>query len=275
MNGFQLPPVVKLMLIANIAVFAIDQMTLGSVSQYHGLVTEYFALYGMLGDQFQAYQVLSHIFLHSDLSHLFGNMLGLFFFGPLLEAKLGAQRFLFFYLATGVLVGTLYGGIRVYEQTDLRMTLQEVVERDTAPTATELQDIIYKGHWYRYLENDIERFIYEQYPNSPESQNAQSTAKSIAKSFYREVLNTRMVGASGVIFGILMAVALLFPNVEARLLFIPFFPIKMKFLVIAYGGYEFYRLLENSPLDNVAHFAHLAGMLVAFVLIKYWKLRPQ
>jgi membrane associated rhomboid family serine protease len=78
-----------------------------------------------------------------------------------------------------------------------------------------------------------------------------------------------MVGASGAIFGILMAFGLLFPNTELYLLFFPF-PIKAKYFVTFYGLYELYAGLQNAQSDNVAHFAHLGGMLFAFILLKYW-----
>jgi len=81
------------------------------------------------------------------------------------------------------------------------------------------------------------------------------------------------MGASGAVFGILMAFVLLFPNMELMLLFIPF-PIKSKYLIGAYGLYEVYSLVQNRADDNVAHLAHLGGMLFAFILIKLvWKMK--
>jgi membrane associated rhomboid family serine protease len=78
-----------------------------------------------------------------------------------------------------------------------------------------------------------------------------------------------MVGASGAIFGILMAFGLLFPNTELMLLFPPI-PIKAKYLVMFYGAYELYSGVYRAQADNVAHFAHIGGMLFAFILVKYW-----
>ena len=79
-----------------------------------------------------------------------------------------------------------------------------------------------------------------------------------------------MVGASGAVYGILMAFALLFPNLQLFLL-LPPIPIRAKYLVFIYGAIELYSEINRTEGDNVAHLAHLGGMLIAFVLIKIWK----
>ena len=79
-----------------------------------------------------------------------------------------------------------------------------------------------------------------------------------------------VVGASGAVFGILLAFGMLFPNTQLMLLFPPI-PIKAKYFVMIYGAIELYSGLANNPVDNVAHFAHLGGMLFGFILIKYWQ----
>ena len=79
-----------------------------------------------------------------------------------------------------------------------------------------------------------------------------------------------MVGASGAVFGILLAFAMLFPNMELMLLFPPI-PVKAKYLVLVYGIYELWSELNRMPGDNVAHFAHLGGMLIAYLILQYWK----
>ena len=79
-----------------------------------------------------------------------------------------------------------------------------------------------------------------------------------------------MIGASGAVFGILFAFGYLFPNTQLMLL-IPPIPIKAKYLVTFYGLYELYAGIQRAPGDNVAHFAHLGGMLIAFILLKIWQ----
>ena len=83
------------------------------------------------------------------------------------------------------------------------------------------------------------------------------------------LINTPTVGASGAVFGILLAFGMLFPN---TLLYIYFaIPIKAKYFVMIYGALELYSGLSNNPADNVAHFAHLGGMLFGYILLKYWQ----
>ena len=83
------------------------------------------------------------------------------------------------------------------------------------------------------------------------------------------LIHTPTVGASGAVFGVLLAFGMLFPN---ALLYIYFaIPIKAKYFVILYGILELYAGISNNPADNVAHFAHLGGMIFGFLLIKYWK----
>ena len=79
-----------------------------------------------------------------------------------------------------------------------------------------------------------------------------------------------MIGASGAVFGILLAFAMLFPNMQLMLL-IPPIPIKAKYLVLVYGLYEIWSEFNRMPGDNVAHLAHLGGMLIAYLILRYWK----
>jgi membrane associated rhomboid family serine protease len=80
-----------------------------------------------------------------------------------------------------------------------------------------------------------------------------------------------MVGASGAIFGIIAAFGLIFPNMEMMLLFFPI-PIKAKYFVTFYALYELYAGM-NIQDSGVAHFAHLGGMIFAYILLKIWKIR--
>ena len=84
--------------------------------------------------------------------------------------------------------------------------------------------------------------------------------------------NVITIGASGAVFGILLAFGMLFPNAELFIMFIPI-PVKAKYFVIFYGIVELFLGVGNFSGDNIAHFAHLGGMLFGFFLIKYWKKR--
>jgi membrane associated rhomboid family serine protease len=78
------------------------------------------------------------------------------------------------------------------------------------------------------------------------------------------------IGASGAVYGILLAFGMYFPNVPMYLLFVPV-PIKAKYMIIGYGILELFLGITNFSFDNIAHFAHLGGMIFGFILIMYWK----
>jgi membrane associated rhomboid family serine protease len=98
----------------------------------------------------------------------------------------------------------------------------------------------------------------------------QQQAIEIVKDIFSSITNVPMVGASGAVFGILMAFGMLFPNTQLFLLFPPI-PIKAKYLVLFYGLYELYSEFSRTSGDNVAHLAHLGGMLIAYILLKIWQ----
>jgi membrane associated rhomboid family serine protease len=94
-------------------------------------------------------------------------------------------------------------------------------------------------------------------------------AKEISDFMVIKRMNVPVVGASGAVFGLLLGFGMLFPNTMLMLLFLPF-PIKAKYFVMIFGAFELFQGLNNNPGDNVAHFAHLGGMLFGFILIKIW-----
>jgi len=83
-------------------------------------------------------------------------------------------------------------------------------------------------------------------------------------------INVGLVGASGCLFGLLIAYGMMFPDSEMMLLFFPF-PIKARYFVIGYGAIELLLGLANRHGDNVAHFAHIGGMLFGFIILKIWQ----
>jgi len=99
-----------------------------------------------------------------------------------------------------------------------------------------------------------------------------ASATAAVNGVVNEILTSPngMVGASGAVFGILFAFAYLFPNTELMLLFFPF-PIKAKYFVFLYAVYELYNGVHRTPGDNVAHFAHLGGLLIGFIVLKFWE----
>ncbi len=82
--------------------------------------------------------------------------------------------------------------------------------------------------------------------------------------------NMITVGASGSVFGILLAFGMLFPNVPLYIMFVPV-PVKAKYFVVGYGLIELILGVADFSGDSVAHFAHLGGMLFGFFMIRFWK----
>lgn len=251
-------PVVRNLLILNVVFFVIDS--------YIIRIYPAFALYSVLSPNFIPYQFISYMFLHAGFAHLFGNMFGLFMFGPLLERMWGSRRFLIFYFVTGIGAGALFSAIGYFELSQLR---DAVTVYTQYPTPDGLIDFLSKHARYLYEANLSFINSFEEHAKDP---NYISESINLVNGYYQKILNVPMVGASGAIFGILMAFGLLFPNTELFLLFVPF-PIKAKYFVTFYGLYELYSGIQNSESDNVAHFAHIGGMLFAYLLLRYWNIK--
>ncbi len=108
--------------------------------------------------------------------------------------------------------------------------------------------------------------------SNPESLEQIKGSVAFLNNYYMHMINEATVGASGAVFGVLFAFGYLFPNSELMLIFPPI-PIKAKWFVGFYALFELYSGLKNSAGDNIAHFAHLGGMLFAFILLRIWNSR--
>ncbi|MEJ8803011.1 rhomboid family intramembrane serine protease [Pontibacter sp. H249] len=249
---FNITPMVRNLLIINVVVFILQDRL---------FPTGQFALYHFSSEFFQPVQLFTHMFLHGGWAHVFSNMFSLFIFGPLLERFWGPQRFLAFYLITGFGASLLYTGVRAYELNQVKEDAAAYIE-SPSPMA-----------FYNYLEDHFEgryerQFVVE-YRRNPDNPTYVEESKRAVKEIYNRLIDVPMLGASGAVFGILMAFGLLFPNLELMLLFFPV-PIKAKYFVLMYGAFELYSGFNRMPGDNVAHFAHLGGMLFAYILVKMW-----
>ncbi|MDQ3290183.1 MAG: rhomboid family intramembrane serine protease [Bacteroidota bacterium] len=246
-------PMVRNLLIINVVAFL--------AFSYFGSSAP-FALYDFRSQYFGAYQFITYMFMHGSFGHLFSNMLSLFIFGPMLEYRWGAQRFLIFYLVCGVGAGILYSGIRSYQFGNMQRDMQSFV---VEPSPEKLSSFLEE-----YYEGQYNKQAIIEYKRNSEDPTVIAASKQAIKNIYQSIINIPMVGASGAVFGLLMAFGLLFPNTELFLLFFPF-PIKAKYFVLFYGAYELYAGVQRLPGDNVAHYAHLGGMLFAFILLKVWE----
>jgi len=234
-GGFNLLPLVtKNLLIINALVF-LASITFQNIFNYD--VNGELGLYYIGSEQFMPIQFITYMFLHGSFNHLFFNMFAFWMFGAAVENFWGPKRFLIYYLATGI-------GAAVIQQTVAFIRIENIP--DIANNQA-MQQMLYEG---RSLLNSGRNFMGD-------------------LGELNLLYNVQTVGASGSVFGILLAFGMLFPNSIIYLYFA--IPVKAKWLVVGYGALELYSGLSNNPGDNVAHFAHLGGMLFGFILIKYWK----
>jgi len=256
---FNLTPTVRNLLIANVLILVISS----NLFQQLALVG---ALYPVTSPYFFPWQFVTYMFLHAGWGHLIGNMFALISFGPMLEQRWGSQRFLVFWLVCGFGAGLLYEGVRGYE---IHQMQQAAVEFRQNPTG---------GDFAKFYSDYAPQYTgYESLARtmqlSPDNQEYISAAIKAVDGATAEVVSSPsdgMVGASGAVFGLLFAFAYLFPNTELMLLFFPF-PIKAKYFVFFYALYELYAGVHRTPGDNVAHFAHIGGLLIGFLVIKFWE----
>lgn len=253
----RLTPVAKNILIINVAVFLIGSFLSIPLADLFGLRV-------IFSEEFAPYQFLTYMWLHGSFGHILGNMIAVLVFAPMLEQVWGSKRFLTFYLICGIGAGIIYGGADFLEKLPLKQDAEAYIE-NPSPESFERFIIEHKavGLNRSYFAELIDAYY--------EDSGYQSQTVNAVKEIY-EVFVTQgtMIGASGAVFGILFAFAFLFPNTELFLLFPPI-PIKAKYLVFFYGLYELYAEFNRVPGDNVAHLAHLSGMLIAFILLKFWK----
>ena len=216
---FRLTPTVRVLLIINVLVFFLQ-------TQFGAQVDVLGALYPFSSIYFKPWQFVTYMFMHANIGHIFSNMLGLLFMGPIVEQTFGSKRFFNYYFFTGI--GAL--------------VLHFVVQAIELHQAT--------GAFYINV-NTFE----------PQSQQQFQLVQSI--------LTEPILGASGAVFGVLMAIFLFYPDLEFILFPIPI-PVKVKYFVPVYVLYELFSGVMPTQGDSVAHFAHLGGALFGFILIKIW-----
>ena len=235
-RGFgAIPPVVKNLIIINVILFLATMVLNGSFGYD---LSSRLALFHIKSDYFRPYQFVTHMFMHGGITHIFFNMFALWMFGRVLESVWGPKRFFIYYMITGLGAACVHMTVLYIQYASLEAQMSH----------EQIEMVLSEG--YR---------IFSQNQNFVDPQMGQLNM----------LLNVRTVGASGAVFGILLAFGMLFPNTQLILLFPPI-PIRAKYFVIIYGCIELWLALTQ-PGSNIAHFAHVGGMLFGFLLIKYWK----
>jgi len=205
---------------------------------------DWFALYYPENEKFAFWQVITYLFLHGSLAHLLFNMFALFSFGITLERLWGTKRFLIFYFVSGIGAAVVYTLVNYYQFSAVYDQLTELGLSSRA-----IQDVLNSGRINRELLNFV--------------------SESQLMEFY-SLFHTPAVGASGAIYGILIAYALTFPNAKLALIFLPV-PISAKYFVPIVIGFDLFFGLTSYSVGNIAHFAHIGGAIFGLIMMLWWR----
>jgi membrane associated rhomboid family serine protease len=267
-RGFRiLPPIVKNLLIIN-GLFFLGTYALSNTVD----LTDILGLHYFAAEKFKPYQFISYMFMHGNFTHILFNMFALWMFGYGLENVWGPKRFLIYFLVTGIGASLIH--YLIYYFVEARPVLNSIDQFLEGPSLETLRAFLDNDKVFKIVSYDVQN-NFEQFRMQYNDLifNKPSQALQLGIDFveqYRiDYLNAPVViGASGAVFGILLAFGMLFPN---SLIYVYFaIPVKAKYFVIFYGAIELYLGFSDGS-SNVAHFAHLGGMIFGFFLIHYWK----
>jgi membrane associated rhomboid family serine protease len=263
-----LPEVVKNILIIN-GIFYLATVVLHN----QGIdLTDTLGLHYFQSDKFRWYQVITYMFMHGSFAHIFFNMFALWMFGAAIENVWGPKKFLTFYLVAGVGAAITHYAIVYFE---MQPAVTFVNDYISAPSNDKLQTLVSSDAFKSFSSSEIIDHYNEftqRYNEVAKTNMDQAITLSVdyMRELRADVFNTPVIiGASGAVFGLLLAFGMLFPNSVIYLYF--FVPIRAKYFVILYGAIELFSGITQSSGDNVAHFAHLGGLLFGFLLIMYWR----
>ena len=260
-----IPPVLKNLLIINILMFIGSMVAEGTVGVD---LNRLLGLHYFRSELFRPYQIVTHMFMHANLTHIFLNMFMLWMFGRVLEQVWGGRRFLFYYFFTGL-------GAAALHMLVMHIELGSLVRDATAFGNTPSPDL-FAAFIREHLGKSLPQLydFTQAWLADPGNPSYSREALAVVDQIVQQKMNITTVGASGAVYGVLLAFGVIFPNMPLVLIFFPFFPIKAKYMVIAMGVLELLHGLTLSG-SNVAHFAHLGGMIFGFILIKYWNTNRQ
>ena len=256
-GGFQqLPTIVKNLIIINVLVYLIQY-----ACNARGIdLDDTFALHYWASPKFHWWQLFTHMFMHGSVTHIFFNMFALWMFGRILENVWGPQRFLLFYLVCGVGAAFCHLGVLTFEYSGFHNAFMAYQEHPSLPA---FMDLIKKYHV------GVDPSSLGDWIADPTDPGQLQGSIHFLNKYYMGMIGEATVGASGAIFGLLFAFGYLFPNTMLYLYFA--IPVKAKWFVTGYALLELYSGIQNSAGDNIAHFAHLGGMLFAFIMLRLWK----
>lgn len=235
MNNFfkRIPPVVLNLFVINLIMLGVTSLIPGFGQRVENLL----ALHYFSSPGFNPFQLISYMFIHSGFTHFFFNMFALVMFGSVIERAMGSNRFLFYYISCGIVAAFVQLGVFA---------------------------IMLSKYHQMFTPEQFDAIVREGWNAMKQGYNFTDPTLGAINA----LVNSPMVGASGAVYGVILAFGMLFPNQPIYLYFAV--PVKAKWIVIAYAAIELFTGLGNK-VDNVAHFAHLGGMIAGVILILYWK----
>jgi len=260
-----MPPVIKGIIVLNVIMYLITM-----ASEYFGFHQQLFNLFALHyygSELFQPHQFVTYGFLHGGLGHIFFNMFALWMFGAMLENYWGSKRFFIYFIFTVVGAGVTQMISQHFEISALSKHVSAFINNPDPMDFRVLfeQNMDGMGAEFRSFGAQLAS-TYETQPHNPE---VIDNAIMFAQNLIPYQASTPLVGASGGVYGILLAFGMMFPNMLIYLYFL--IPVKAKYFVIGYGLLELYTSMQNNPGDNVAHLAHLGGMIFGFIMIMMWR----
>lgn len=226
---------VKFLLILNVLFFIGTQFT-------GGIAERLFALYYFENPNFQFWQPLTSMFMHANFFHILFNMYALWAFGSPLEMRWGQKKFLFFYFSAGLGSALVYTLVNYYQlHSGMEALLNAGVSQE------QIMDLLKTGRYNTAMLNQV----------------SQETIETMY-----HVYNGMALGASGAVYGVLVAFGMLFPNIELMLIFLPI-PIKAKYFIPGIIVLDLVFGITGTP-TGIAHWAHVGGALFGFIMAWYW-----
>lgn len=230
---------------------------------------DYLSLFYFESQNFKVWQPLTSMFMHAPMpnfTHILFNMFALFSFGSALEHFWGGKKFLFFYISCGLGAALLHSAVNYFE-------IQALLEKVSTLNLSKDQISLILDMDYKALFDSNGKMLPGQIRTILE--NAHCTQEQFnVLTQAAQVYQSTAVGASGAIYGLLVAFAFMFPNAGLALIFLPI-PIKAKYFVPAILCLDLFLGLSGKSIfgtsTGIAHFAHLGGAIIGFVMMWYWK----
>ena len=261
-QGFRmLPNGVKHLLIINVLFYLAAIVFRQSL---HIDLDNYLALFYIGSDNFRPWQYITYMFMHGSFEHIFFNMFALWMFGYILENYWGTKRFIIFYLLCGIGAGLFHSAVVGLTSLPVLNAINQYASNPSPDALLQL----YNDHFNNIINPRWITEVTNAWRSGASGDFGYETTNALMQVYNDRIIGVPTVGASGAVYGILLAFGMMFPEERIYLYFL--LPIKAKWFVIGYAAIELVTGIIGTN-DGIAHFAHLGGMLVGLVLILIWR----